>query len=1000
MKRICLLLFILHAFAIAFPQLPSGFLLYGAKDGLSQNSVHAIFRDRDGLVWIGTQDGLNSFDGKNFTVYRYNEKDSNSISDQFILNIQEDRAGNLWIGTRNGLNAFNKRTKKFTRYYIYPAEKHIFQSAYFDFFVQQDNNVLVYTDGAYMVNAATGSNSKLSSPSAQHNNWLITPNNKAWIIDADNRFFYCPDLHKKNFLDLGLSPFGAKADYYNITAVPYRDSLLFVYNREKANEIIVFDTRSNTVTKKIPAPANFTQLKVITPDEIIGASPKGIFKTGISGKSYLLLTNKGTENGLPPGAILTTYKDGEGNLWVGTSGNGVAVTNSSFDNYQLIKPPVQNDVITCLAKNGTTLYAGTRSGLYKTEKIGDHYATGTLSPVLTGKSITGITIDRDGNIWAGVQGEGIVILNRSGKMIKHFLLPGIPGATTVLYMSTDVKGRIMIGTAAGFYLTESASSPITRFANSETKHRLEGDYVMNAFEDRDRNIWISNNLGLNVFTQYAEPKFSFQSSDDKSSFLKRTIITSVTQDSTGAVWIATIRAGIYKYYQNRFSQFTTSSGLGSDVVYNVICDNRNRIWATTSAGLNIFNEAKNSFTTLTSTDGVTTSAFVFGAMYKDNNYLLFGTSEGLLICDAAKVELHNGDIAASVSDVKINGQSIDIERDIFTIMPDGKLINFELAASPAFFSGNIIYQYRLLGQHDEWITLPPGIHTVSYTGLPYKKLIMQVRAAGAVNNLATATVSNLEIKSTAPFWKTTAFIVILVLVFVALAILTVIIYNNNHYKKQFRALQVEKGLQGERMRIGRDLHDNIGAYTSALIAGLNHIQPGNEDQEKHVTDLKEYGSNIMGFLRETIWMLNSETLTITAFADRFKNYALRISKNYPDTDFRFTEEIVTDKSLPPTRMLNIFRILQEALQNACKHSHASVISVAVKNTDLLYFEVKDNGKGFGEERSAENYGLSNMKQRAAESGFVLSIVTGSGGTVVSIRENTANAALVHNDETV
>ena len=328
-------------------------------------------------------------------------------------------------------------------------------------------------------------------------------------------------------------------------------------------------------------------------------------------------------------------------------------------------------------------------------------------------------------------------------------------------------------------------------------------------------------------------------------------------------------------------------------------------------------------------------------------------------------------------------------------MPDDKLISFELASSPAFFSGNIIYQYRLLGQHDEWITLPQGIHTVNYTGLPYKELTLQVRAAGSVNNLETAPVRSVTVRSKAPFWKTAIFIIAVILLFISFVIMMALEYNKRNFKKQLEQLKVEKELQVERIRIGRDLHDNIGAYTSALISGLDHIKTPDPEQQNNINGLKEYGSNIMGFLRETIWMLNSETLTVTAFADRFKNYTLRISKNYPSVDFRFQDRISNEKTLPPSLMLNLFRILQEALQNACKHSGASVITIVTGSEQFLYFEVRDNGCGFDKTEKEDRYGLNNMKQRADESGFIFELLRNDeGGTAVRLTENTANAALL------
>jgi len=989
--------FCLFISATAHAQLYSRFLLYGVKDGLSQNSVHAIYRDKEGLIWIGTQDGLNSFDGKRFTVYRYNEDDSSSISDQFILKIAEDNAGNLWVGTRNGLNFFNKRTHKFKRIYLDEKEKHTFQAGYADFFILPDNNVVVKQEGIFIINGNTLAHVKLSSPSLKKSNCFITPSYKAWLIDEDNKFYYSPDIRKNRFSYLGISSFTNKQNFEDYAAVPYKDSLLFFYNKLKASEIIVFDTRYQTVIKKFQVPISFSHLNVISPEQILAATTKGIFQTGVSGKSELLFSGNAGNTILPAGTILYTYKDVLENLWVGTSGNGVAVSNTSFNNFFQIKPSGPNEVITCIARNRNTLYAGTRNGLFKIENF-----TATIkdkfNSVVSNKSITAITTDNNNNIWAAISGEGVVVMNEAGTIVKKFSIINSEPGSSVLHMNTDSKGRILISTTAGLFIALPNNSPLIHFSHKENVHKLSGSYVMHSFEDKDGNIWIANNSGLDVFNNSLQKKFSFVSNDDKHSFIKRTIVTGTAQDNTGAMWIGTIRSGIYKYHNGKSVHYTTSSGLASDVVYNILCDNKGRLWVATSAGLNVYNESKNSFITLSTADGIPPSAFIFGAALKDKQHLLYGTSEGLLVCNADKAALNEASFRAFVSDVKVNGQSVPIDNSLLKIMPDGKLISFDFACTPAFFSGNLIYQYRLMGQDDEWINLPAGVHTVSYTGLPYKNLSMQVRAAVSVNNLAAAPVYNFVVKSSAPFWKTGIFIGIAIFLFATLIVLLTRMENKRKFNRQLRALQIEQGLQVERVRIGRDLHDNIGAYTSALIAGLNRIQPGSESQEKHVTDLKEYGANIMGFLRETIWMLNTETLTITAFADRFKNYAIRISKNYPEIDFQFSENISVNKTLPPTLMLNIFRIMQEALQNACRHSHALVIAIKVENTDRLYFEISDNGKGFKENGHGENYGLSNMKERANESGFTLSIRSSETGTTVSITENTADAALLTNNE--
>ena len=86
------------------------------EDGLSQSSVNCILKDRRGLMWFGTQDGLNRYDGYKFKIYRHQPDNSNSISDSHINCIYEDRKGVLWVGTREGLDHFDREKEIFIHY--------------------------------------------------------------------------------------------------------------------------------------------------------------------------------------------------------------------------------------------------------------------------------------------------------------------------------------------------------------------------------------------------------------------------------------------------------------------------------------------------------------------------------------------------------------------------------------------------------------------------------------------------------------------------------------------------------------------------------------------------------------------------------------------------------------------------------------------------------------------------------------------------------------------
>jgi ligand-binding sensor domain-containing protein len=96
---------------------------YNVAEGLSQNQVQSIIQDSKGFIWIGTQNGLNRFDGYNFKVYRHNPQNLNSLSDYPVHCITEDPDGFLWIGTRDGLNRFDPRTEKFVHFHHDPEDE-------------------------------------------------------------------------------------------------------------------------------------------------------------------------------------------------------------------------------------------------------------------------------------------------------------------------------------------------------------------------------------------------------------------------------------------------------------------------------------------------------------------------------------------------------------------------------------------------------------------------------------------------------------------------------------------------------------------------------------------------------------------------------------------------------------------------------------------------------------------------------------------------------------
>lgn len=227
-------------------------------------------------------------------------------------------------------------------------------------------------------------------------------------------------------------------------------------------------------------------------------------------------------------------------------------------------------------------------------------------------------------------------------------------------------------------------------------------------------------------------------------------------------------------------------------------------------------------------------------------------------------------------------------------------------------------------------------------------------------------------------------------------------YRRRQSQKMQLALQEEKRIaaqsildaeENERKRIASDLHDNIGAYASAIKADVDRIKDSGIDNNGiMLNNLRQHSQEIINSLGDTIWVLNKENITVTGISDRIKNYVTKLQPSYPGISINITEDIVHDSRINSQKALNIFRILQEAIHNALKHSIASQLNIHVESHREMRFSVSDNGLGLRTTAGRQpGNGLQNMKSRAIESGFVfLADAAEPHGTVIQIAFPTTN----------
>lgn len=205
-------------------------------------------------------------------------------------------------------------------------------------------------------------------------------------------------------------------------------------------------------------------------------------------------------------------------------------------------------------------------------------------------------------------------------------------------------------------------------------------------------------------------------------------------------------------------------------------------------------------------------------------------------------------------------------------------------------------------------------------------------------------------------------------------------------KKQKRELEAERKLQQDRERISRDLHDNVGGQLSYVMFSLEAEEETTpEKRQQKANNLANALRGVTGNLRETIWALNQQSLTIQDISDKLKLYARNIF-SYSNTKIKFEENISGNKLIPPTIALNIFRISQEIINNCFKHAKASEVLIKISDETGVTISIHDNGIGFKTETAVgESFGLNNLSKRANEINGELKIVSAPDkGTTVTL----------------
>jgi signal transduction histidine kinase/tetratricopeptide (TPR) repeat protein len=212
-------------------------------------------------------------------------------------------------------------------------------------------------------------------------------------------------------------------------------------------------------------------------------------------------------------------------------------------------------------------------------------------------------------------------------------------------------------------------------------------------------------------------------------------------------------------------------------------------------------------------------------------------------------------------------------------------------------------------------------------------------------------------------------------------------------EKNRAEMEVLEAKEAERKRIAADLHDNLGAYAASIASNLDNIKLNSTDNgsQTALQELRNNSQAMVSQLNDTIWVMKKDALSLTSISDRLKIFIQRVQSSYPLIKMDVIENIQHDHLLAPSQAFHLLHVLQEAVNNAIRHSGGNQVTVAIESNGTWKMTITDNGRGMRGSENKEGNGLSNMKERAREAGWSIDWQgCEQGGTLVSISPGTTN----------
>jgi diguanylate cyclase (GGDEF)-like protein/PAS domain S-box-containing protein len=752
----------------------------GPDEGLSQAVVTAVVQDQDGFIWIGTQEGLNRFDGYEFHVFRHDAQVPGSLAHDWVRTLLIDSHGVLWVGTDDGgLNRFNENRSTF------------------DHFVHDPTN-----------------------PRSLSNDRVRA------IVESSDGFLWIGTDGG------GLNRFDPRTETFETYLHNARDLTSLSHDRVTSLEIgpddvLWIGTEGGGLNRLAPGSAGAFQRyrhHPEDPDSLGDDRIRGLLSDQ-DGTLWIGTHESGLENLDPESGAFSHHRhdptrrsslssdhgvrdiayDSRGRLWIATDA-GLNVKLPGLDEFRSFRAnpaapmSLSDDRATAIYQDrGGVLWVGTHNGINSWNAVLDGFAHHVRSAEsesgLSSNIVTSFAEDTSGSIWIGTYGGGLNLWNRDTGLYQHYeadpkrptglcdnrVLSLLVDSTGVLWVGTfnggldrfdpgtgnfehlrhderdtttlsadritaiveDTAGIFWVGTdRGGLNQYDSETEQFTRYQHSESDpSTLSNDRIVDMHLDSEGILWVgTDGGGLNRLDRSRTRFTHFRHADTDTAGLASDHVCSIYEDTNGIFWIGTQGGGLHRWeredrlaHRGKFRQYSYRDGLPSSVVYGILGDRLGQLWLSTNRGLSRFEPQHAELKNFDTRHGLQGDDFNSGAYFRSTDgTLFFGGNNGFnsFVPEGIADNSHVPPVVLTAF-TKLN-QPVDLASPLDSIEElelhhRDYVIGFEFAALDFTEPEENRYRYQLEGFDKAWIdsghrrvatytNLPPGNFTFRVLG--------------------------------------------------------------------------------------------------------------------------------------------------------------------------------------------------------------------------------------------------------------------------------------------